>query len=508
MKLLKIFASLLSLSLLFGAQTLEAKKERVYYTAKSNLIGVSGNYEILERALSGKVEINPVTINTVLPSPENGKSYTDYEIRRVERSLNEEEAGKRVINYLLGVDKYGRPDERLLEQRAVANATSYEIERVQGDMEAIKNNWYPVLSHNYIFLQREMGGKLAYMVFRVDVSKSAEQEIRASWDDVSAYRQIPIPVVYCGSGVVELDADATKLQSKLAAQVPDFAIRGQMLSRASANISPADGAKRGDRVYIYRNENIDGQNVSKRIARGRITGWDYKQEVGHECAHFYRIAGNAGNPKNGDMVVVRPDKKWAMSVNALYQEHLWGIDLNWDKLGGFYKSGLVNHFLINLSAMLTDDPSHEFNDDVLSGESYYHQESEYHAPFMVNFGLGYGLSKNFLAMIDVMPYFMVQGEWSYMINKTHVLSGDDDYASSSTKEGISAFSVNIPVGLRLGINIAYPVQLTLAGGYNFSWGFNSDENYKHSYDTIERALDDIGVNRKGVFFEAGIRWYF
>lgn len=503
MKLKSLSTICIAAAALIGVQSAHAAKAETYYDSKSHIIGVSGNVSSLTaRVGSGKIFTNYPQINPTftVPAPEEKGRFSEDQIKSAEFELNHQKAGAYVLWYLMNYNG-SSINEKLLQERAIKNVTVGDYERAEAgflDTQTIlKEDVLPILSHNYIYFENIVdGGKLAYMIFHVNIDQKIMDDVYNSWNNMSHFRSINPTVTFVAGGICENNNE--KFQAQLANKIADFAIRGQLITRSRANLTKEDGARVGDRVIIYRQAmDKDGNFYSKRIARARISGWD------GDKAHFFRIAGNAGNRKNGDVAVVSRDKRWSTGIEATYQPHQYGFTITGDHSGSFHKSGFYNHFIFEIGMALTDKPdaNWQYNGPTDTPDAQDITGVDFKAPLFFQLGFGYGLSKTFLGLFELMPYFEVQGNYAYCMNKDLLKDNNDN------KDGVGGFSVRVPVGLRFSINIVYPVQFTAAAGYAFNWGVGGD-NRNWCYDYIENMCDQHDIDRKGFFAQAGIRWHF
>jgi hypothetical protein len=165
---------------------------------------------------------------------------------------------------------------------------------------------------------------------------------------------------------------------------------------------------------------------------------------------------------------------------------------------GYSRAGFVSHFISDVAFVMTDKPGEDFN--------FIDLAPTYKSPIFINVGIGYGLSKVFCGFVEVMPYFMAQYEIAMMFDKDS-FKYDENNNNNSTD--IMGTSVRIPVGLRLDINIAYPFQLTLTGGYAFNFILdNTTEDLTMSYIHVQDACDYLGTKRDGLFLGAGFKIHF
>lgn len=479
-------------------------KDRPFYDSKSNIVGVSGAYDqLVEYGYGEKMFENPVKLKTSLSAPVNKKGYSDFQVNSVLESLNGENAGNRVLRYLFADGD--QLSEDMVQQRALKNIQRGDIEFANANYkdakDVLRDDCLPILTHNYIYLEYRTDKYIAYMVFHVCIDKDVRDQVYATWGNIRGLDRISVPVEFVAMDVVKFDpkkVDYSAISRSLAKNAEAFAIRGQILQRNPAKIdaNSQNGVHKGDMVSIY-SQRMDnsGKLYSKRISRGRICG------VNSKTSQLYFIAGSRGNRKNGDIAVVTRDKKMAVTIDGMWQPHCYAAQVGYDIQIGYSRAGFVSHFLSDLAFAMTDKPGEDFNFEGL--------EPTYKSPVFLNIGIGYGLSKVFGGFLEVMPYFMAQYEIGMMFDKDSFKYDENDAYNNNKSTDIVGSSIRVPVGLRLDINIAYPFQLTLTGGYAFNFSLGDDEtDLTMSYSSIQAACDYLGAKRDGLFFGAGFKIHF
>ena len=102
--------------------------------------------------------------------------------------------------------------------------------------------------------------------------------------------------------------------------------------------------------------------------------------------------------------------------------------------------------------------------------------------------MGYGLT--FLHGFELYPYALGQVEAMMMERR-------DD----SSQAGLLGLKLQVPVGVKLSMNLLYPLQLTAGAEYVLNiMDLSEDQPYvDHSF------LDVTGYNRSGLYFSVGLR---
>lgn len=472
------------------ALSASAKKEKFFLDAKCQLVGIAtiGNPFWDENTPKKFVRMD-ITSRFDIPESLVG-ALSDAEL---ETYLNENNVGRRVIDHIVSFDGYSLHDGRL-RQLAMQNAIRADRERAdKGLIDAstmLKDDIDPIFLHNYLIVNRtktvpaKQGDKDVEKVignraiYKVVMTPELLEQIYAAWDNPEEYQKIFVPVQY----IAPLGMSVHETTKELGKTEPDFMLYGQMLSRATVDLPRSIGINKGYDVTIYRQElDRDGNFYSKRIARGKVSGFDDDGEK----THFFRVAGNAGSRKNGDLVTIKHSNNFSWGIYADYMPHVWGGNFQFDWAGVFRKSGLYAHFLMDLGFHMTDKPGNKYI--IFDRPSNY----EYRSPMFFNIGMGAAFSKTFIGMIETTPFFMVEYEPGFMApSKLEDIEGEKSQAPFGN-------AVRVPVGLRLNINLNYPFRLSLEAGYAFHWGFGDD------YKIIEQTCNYLDAKRKGFFLSAG-----
>lgn len=486
-----LFCISVLMTVVFCSVSISAKKEDFFLDAKSHLVGIAtvGDWvkgDLYEKfvvtEIDGDIHVAKWLNNSVFPSDIEMLSY-----------LNGLNAGRIVIDRLLGFDGISLDDSEL-RKRALLNANRRDKERASKHIidatTLLQDDLDPILMHNFLFVRvpqqkrvTNKEGQSGYVtiyndyLYKVVMTPELIEKIYECWENPSEYKKIRIPLKHIPTPEQKKYEDLNTLTEALEKTNSDFMLYGQLLSRSAIDLPASLGVKNGDNVTIYRQEiDRNGKPYSKRIARGKVSGFD----DGGRKAHFFRVAGNAGSRKNGDVATTSHSKNFSFAVMGEYAKHNWGINLKVDHSFGFRKSGLYSHLLFNFGAALTENPGKEF--------SYLSQNFD--SPIFINAGLGWGIGKTFIGLFDLMPYFMAQYEAAMMSNSD----------SDAEPRDITGTFVRIPVGLRFNINLVYPVRLSIEAGYAFRFRVGDREKAHFTTD----ACDIMGVKRDGIFLGAGL----
>lgn len=477
----------------FGTQ---AKKENFFLDEKSQVIGIAtvGSYndgdlyeKFVKSPIDGRLKMPLAPKDTIFPSESEMTSYL--------KSVN---AGRIVIDDLLRFDGQ-KFDESELRRRAELNNIRSDHERasidILGAQNVLRDDVNPIITNNYLFVrllyrkpyydkngeQKERVGIRDY-IYKVVVDQNIIESIYEAWDDPVAYKKIQIPLQYIETPKSD-DKTLGSITSALESTNTDFKNFGQLVKRSSFDLGDRAGVKRGDNVTIYRQmQDRNGNFYSKRIARGKVNGFD----EGGKYAHFFRVSGNAGNYKNGDLATVSHSSNFNFGGQVEFGEKTWSAGIVGDYAFGFTKSGLYSHMLLKLGYCQTMHPGRRFE----------YNYGTYKSPSFIDFGLGYGIGKTLIGFFDIMPYVMAEYEMAEMrdANATYSADKEDDVKK------LKGHFIRVPIGVRLNINIAYPCRLMLEVGYAFQYGF---DEIKETGE-IKEAMKEIGAKRDGYFVSVGL----
>lgn len=533
MKRYTVFLISMMLLMTLGANAKD--KEKVFFNSKSNIIGVTGNYELLTiGGFTAKFVDNPIDMEM----PYEGMSAME-----MCEYFNNNDFGKKLLDYLFMYNGTSLSIE-LLADRAYNNAQKQDVERAEYGVvnkEAILKGddaINEVLRNNFIFIDNQLTeSKRKWFVFKVNITNETLKEVYNSWNDMAKYNQIHPKVVFVASsrykvatgnsllvktnkpnnvysGANSLYADiknivaesiqqqkvsnnGRRLIKNISKKVPEFAIRGQVISRSPfmTNVGKKNGIKNRDRMGIYRaKQDNEGRNYSSRVATVRACN------LTSDNAYLYTFAGGQASAKQGDVAVFEPNHNSSYSVIGNYMNHSYGINLAYDHRLALSKAGFSQYLMTNIGCGVYDGFQKRLyvtNDNNLV-----------HSPILFNVALGYGVGYEFAHCIELVPYFMAQYEGAYFKGKENkYVPKNESLIGSSDKTDVYANSVRIPVGVKAHINLFYPVQLVVGAEYIFNFNISL---------VNERNLDDpelffykpMNYKRDGLNMFAGLRFNF
>lgn len=454
----------------------------------------------------GETEL-PFTLTTDTKS-ERSKAA----MRTVAHRLTEAGLGKQTLDMLLHRDAAGLHIDRLYDE-ALGNTTIEEISEASLDVSAetkdvlkreiarqlMKNNFILLTSSNK---ERTKGW---LHVFHVDIDDRIIDQAFNTWNDPGRYDQIEVPVTYRGSvktshvrlgsllamgqQIVNGDSGA-ELVMDIAKEVPEFAVRGPVVTRRPfvARTGARQGIRPGDLLYVYRSF-LDKDSVvySKKICSVRAT------EVGPDSVRLYTVSGRMASNKLGDIAVYRGRHRWAFS--ALWQgsfgsDARHGARLLWEhRFRGFSPKGRSHYFLVGLDV-------NSFKSDPRG--VWFDADDRAVRPKLVGGGihLGYGIGWHFLGRLELMPYALVGAQLAGLTKGAvqYYNEEQEKWTNLNATAGLTPF-VTGHAGLRLNVNLWYPVQLTVGADYNCNFPLNKNN---------EAAYDNHELNRLN--FYAGLRF--
>lgn len=112
--------SLVMLGMLFLMVLSASAKDKIFFNSKSNIIGITGDYQILTSGgFTAKFVNNPIYVD-MPPAYMSTKSMCEY--------FNRQNFGKKLLDYLFSYDGSSL-SIKLLEERAFSNAQKQDMER-------------------------------------------------------------------------------------------------------------------------------------------------------------------------------------------------------------------------------------------------------------------------------------------------------------------------------------------------------------------------------------------
>lgn len=485
-------------------------RKKPYYNSNVKYIGVSGDYAFLEANDFHDFSVN--AINMEIPR--------SLDPKQTEKWLNDNDYGKKVLDYLFCYNGYSLSSSRL-EQRAMRNAVETDRERagygvvhgadiLKGDDAIIRL----ALTNNFIFqasCSQANSRKVYWTVYKVIITDETLKDVYNSWNDMTKYNTIRPKVKLVASGKYKkqkvdnsnpdniIDAfvastrdDINVAIRSISKKVPEFAIRGKVISRApfKANVGEDDGVYNRDKMVIYRSKADENGNLySSRVATVRAAN------VEDKTANLYTFAGGQASVEKGDVAVLQPNHNSSWSVLGNYQDHSFGINLTYDHRMSLSKSGISQYLMTNVGCSVYEG---------FRKRLYLTEKNDLvHSPFIFDISVGYGVGFEFAHCIEIVPYLMAGYEGAYFMDKA-LKDVDKD---QNTNRDTYSHSVRVPIGLKAHVNIIYPVQLVFGAEYIINWNIpRSEKDTRSNPRTF--FYKPMGYHRYGLNLLAGLRFNF
>ena len=484
MKLRTIICAVVALFMVTGTHA----QDKVFFDSKADLVGVSGDVGyLLANGYAPLILQNQVTVDVDLKNfHQDNNENKEFRSKDLEDYLNGKKVGKQILDYLFQRGPNGKLSEELLKSRAWVNVQRRDVERANAgaiDAETVlQEDYLPILMNNYIFLRSNRGGtakeKGSWIVFHVDIDKHTMEDVFAAWDDPQKYKAIDVKVSFVKQGKYK----GGNLARKLGTKVPAFAIRGQVVSRAPfmAEAGRKLGVKNRTRMVVYRQKiNRKGEMVSSRVCTTRACN------VMEDSTYLYTIAGGNASYKKGDIAVKKADLYTGHSFYASMMTKSYGMNYLLDRTMSFNRYGVSTHFLFGLGASVLNNHSKNL---------YWVDNCVRKSPYIFDGRLGFGVGFTALHCIQIMPYLAGQFEAVYLEQK-------NDKVHKSKWSSV----INLPVGVKLNVNLMYPLQLTAGAEYVVNIVKDIDKAAIPYEDVENYVYKPLGAKRDGINVYAGFR---
>lgn len=478
-------------------------------------------------------------LNVVLPSLDSLLFTRDKRLSRrkcleAAAYLTRYGSGKQVLDALLDKTPGGKPDMTSLYQKALENATYDDVMEARQDAGAAtadvlkKELSRMVMKTNYIVYVEGA----SWVVFKVVVTDRIIDQVFFNWER-PAYDLIQVPVEYVAHGTRRRTlaqsisrmlsenvsenfsddlSDTGHMLLDMGKKAPAFALRASLRSRHPfyVNMGDTQGIKSGDMVSIYRSH-IDrkGRLFSKKVCSARAT------DVYDNTSRLYSVSGKFASMKKGDVAVWRGRRNNALSIMGQYSfggnDPGYGIRLQYERrIGKFTRRGMAHYLLAGIEAgrygrepagvWWPGDYDTSLNPDPreVAGRSI--------RPVLVNAGVNVGYAPGFslLGRIELMPYVLTGIQVSVITRKLTwwEYEAPSMYASVPSgwknADGVVAFFLTGHAGLRMNVNVRYPLQLTCGADYSY--------HYMLRGISTKAATRAHELNR--LQFYAGLRYIF
>lgn len=366
------------------ATPLSAKK-KVFYDSKSNIVGITGDYQLLE---------NTEKFYSLGITPDCPKNISPKEICKY---WNQSNLGKKVLDALLDYNGTSLSEEKL-KDLALKNVLKADDERaaigVIGKENILKEDYLPILENQYIFINEcikerpGLGDKARWSAYKININKDILEQVFNSWNDMEKYNQIKVTISYIASGVAKNDN-----------------IRGQVISRHPfrMNIGYVNGIDDRDKVVIYRTKEKNGELYSSRVSTARACN------VMDSIANLYTFAGGQASYKRGDIAVYQPSQNASWTISANYMDHSGNLNFTYDHRFKLSPAGISQYFI-----MMFGVGGYEKSEKRLYSTD---NGALVYSPLITNLGFGYGIGYEFAHCLEIEPYVLAQWETMFFISK-------------------------------------------------------------------------------------------
>ena len=434
--------------------------------------------------------------------------------------FNKENIGKEVLDSLFMRDSQGLHMDKLYEQ-ALQNTTIEELEVALKDASAevqdiLKREVaHQLLKNNYIIVfekrQKRKKVKKYWVAYHVEIDDRIIEQAYLNWRNPNLYDQIHVPVKKVAEGKVPKNStDDNELVYDIAKKVPAFAVRGPVTSRFpfTARMGGDMGVKKTSRIYVYRfTEGNNGDYYSKKVCTTRAT------QISKDATRMYMISGSFPSTKKGDVAVLKDRHRSSVSVmgqGSFGEDARIGGRLQYEYLLSFSSKGIAQYLITAVG----------YNRHTKEPAGVWWDETKTIQPTLnnANISVGYGAGFNFLGRLEIMPYILAGYQYSFLTggndpmyywDNEYQYPGDDQIGlwrdlyfrglnSSHTEEdkGLYYHSFIAHGGVRLCVNLWYPLQLMVGADYNVATGKSS----------MAPLIDRHTLNRINLY--AGLRLHF
>ena len=436
-------------------------------------------------------------------------------------SFDQDRIGKQVLDLLFQRDTNGLHMDRLYDE-ALQNTTVEELEVALKDVSAEAKDVlkreiaHQLLKNNYIITfrteQKEESKKIKkyWVVYHVEIDDRIIEQAYLNWRNPNLYDQIHVSVKKVAQGKVPKSTDDNELVYDIAKKVPAFAVRGPVTSRFpfTARMGGDMGVKKTSRIYVYRfTEGNNGDYYSKKVCTTRAT------EISKDATRMYMISGSFPSTKKGDVAVLKDRHRSSVSVmgqGSFGEDARIGGRLQYEYLLGFSSKGIAQYLITAVG----------YNRHTKEPAGVWWDETKTIQPTLnnANISVGYGAGFNFLGRLEIMPYILAGYQCSFLTggndpmyywDNEYQYPGDDQIGcwrdlysrglnGSHTEEdkGLYYHSFIAHGGVRLCVNLWYPLQLMVGADYNVATGKSS----------MAPLIDRHKVNRINLY--AGLRLHF
>ncbi len=203
--------------------------------------------------------------------------------------------------------------------------------------------------------------------------------------------------------------------------------------------------------------------------------------------------------------MLSPNENSSVSFTGNMMNHSYGLNITYDNRIHLSKAGVSSYMMSMIGVGLYE----HFQDRLYAVEN----EWPYYSPVIINVGLGYGLGFQMLHSMEIVPYFLAQYELNLFGPYKQIFTYENENYDKN-KELLTAHAVRVPLGVKLNVNLIYPLQLVVGGEYIFNFHFSDGgmaENGENSQEEIQTPTEDFffkptGYKRDGINLYVGLRF--
>ncbi len=436
--------------------------------------------------------------------------------------------GKQILSYWFNRKSDGTMDASLIEKRGRYNVTDQDYFNAQvakvglsalrdGGYDLVKNSYVLFLDYSNIKKDIDDDKRVSWSsqaniyVYKLNYTEDIYNRVMQSWiyeDDTDSIKQQKIGLwddmnvslnfvassnysTLRSESIGGLEASVvesyTSAIQSLENKIDKWSVASSIthVKPLRAKIGKKEGVKNMARyrAYIYtEDENGNLKSVPKGYVRAtKVVDNRYDASGSMAESEFYQISGFGLS----EGVILKQRNDLGLGGGISYRGGSFkGYYLNLDKLVHIKTNGLSQYVLLNVGFDVYSES--KLNDNNISTSSN-------SGVNLINFSLGYGLGiRPFVRYFEFMPYIL------FGFDNINVNGEEDDTEDSSFNDKLAYAGC---FGVRLNMNIAYPLQLF--GSVDYAVLFHEGDTYKKRND----VLGDLG-RKNGVGFNIGLKYIF
>lgn len=435
-----------------------------YHSSDAWVAGVCGDVQGLVDADSkGKFLPIPVPVNVTLGVPADGRKFTDAQIKEVAEALLADKAPQRAIDWLVSYDEKTLNSIRL-QERAQANRKLTGRSPLPTD--ELREHLSDLLSNNYIYLSTRIPYNnpnaiaqdtvrhyyTAYALFQIEVNPQAVLSAVES-GNITSYRGISYSLKCVSSGSFGFHTSLPELLTKKVASLHQSFVVSESDPYTLALGADKD-LNNGGLVRIYRaSTDPDGKRFSTPLGYARVF------DVQTDKARLMPVSLGAKKMQPEDVAVHASDKRATLKLEGAYMKGLWGFNVGFNYLCSTNNYGWSLRFLLEAGyggagKKDNDKPS----------------EPDFEPLHSYSVAAGVGLSKTFAGCLEVMPFVSLGYSYLHTSEMCTYTIPDNPLCPDLSGDFIKRVPLNanyfrVPMGVTLGLDLSYPLQLVFTAGY-------------------------------------------